>query len=157
MRAAGVPGRGENGKTCNCVKPQSSTRSSERVNMTSLSVGNPAMMSAPNTTSGRRRRTRIAERDGIGARMPPLHALEDQIVARLQRQMQMRHQPRLVGQRVEQIGVGFHGIDRRQPQARNVRHILHDALDQRAQPRLAVAVTGDIDAGEHHFAIAVSG
>ena len=36
-----------------------------------------------------------AERNGIGARMPPLHALEDHVVAGLQRQMQMRHQPRL--------------------------------------------------------------
>ena len=65
MRAAGVPGRGENGNTCSCVSPHSSTRSSERANIASVSVGKPAMMSAPNTTSGRSRRTCVAERNGI--------------------------------------------------------------------------------------------
>ena len=56
--------------------------------------------------SGRRRtRCRAASRrtcrrsDRVGARMPPLHALQDQVVACLQRQMQMRHQPRLLGDR----------------------------------------------------------
>ena len=61
--------------------------------MASVSVGKPAMMSAPNTMSGRSRRTCVAERDRVGAQMPALHALEDQVVAGLQRQMQMRHQP----------------------------------------------------------------
>ena len=133
MRAAGVPGRGENGKTCSCVSPHSSTRSSERANIASVSVGKPAMMSAPNTTSGRSRRTCVAERDRVGARMPPLHALEDEIVAGLQRQMQMRHQARLVGERVEQIGVGLDRIDRGQPQPRQLRHLLEDPLHQRAE------------------------
>ena len=36
----------------------------------------------------------IAERNRVGAQMPALHALEDHVVAGLQRQMQMRHQPR---------------------------------------------------------------
>ena len=59
----------------------------------------------------------VAERDGVGAQMPPLHALEDEIVAGLQRQMQMRHQPRVGRQRIEQIAVGLDGIDRRQTAA----------------------------------------
>ena len=50
-----------------------------------------------------RRRTRcpgrnshiLAEIDHIVARMPALHALQDHVVARLQRQVQVRHQPRL--------------------------------------------------------------
>ena len=98
----------------------------------------------------------VAERDGIGARMPPLHALEDEIVAGLQRQMQMRHQPRLIGKRIEQIVIGFDRIDRRQPQPRQLGHVAQDALDQRAQARLAQvsAIAGDIDAGEHDLAIA---
>ncbi len=99
IRAAGVPGRGENGKTCRCVSPHSSTRSSERRNIASVSVGKPAIRSAPNTISGRSRRTCVAERDRIGAQMPPLHALEDEIVAGLQRQMQMRHQPLVAARR----------------------------------------------------------
>ena len=100
---------------------------------------------------------RVAERDGVGARMPPLHALEDQVVAGLQRQMQMRHQPRLVGERVEQIAVGLDRIDRGQPQPLKLRHVLEDLLHQRAEPRRARqvrAVAGDVDAGEHDLAIA---
>ena len=58
----------------------------------------------------------VAERDRIGAQMAPLHALEDEIVAGLQRQMQMRHQPRVVGERVEQVTVGLDRIDRGEPQ-----------------------------------------
>ena len=122
MRAAGVPGRGENGKTWSCVSPHSSTRSSERSNIASVSVGKPAMMSPPNATSGRSRRTSVAEGDGVGARVAALHALEDHVVAGLQRQMQMRHQPRVVGERIEQIGVGLDRVDRGQPQALELRH-----------------------------------
>ena len=69
--------------------------------------------------------------------MTPLHALENQIVAGLQRQVQMRHQPRLVGDRVEEIGIGFDRVDRRQPQTRQIRHVPEDALDQDAEPRSA--------------------
>ena len=79
-------------------------------NIASVSVGKPAIISAPNTTSGRRRRTFGAERDRVGARVPPLHALEDEIVAGLQRQMQMRHQPLVIGERIEQIVVGLDRI-----------------------------------------------
>ena len=157
MRAAGVPGRGENGKTCSCVSPHSSTRSSERANIASVSVGKPAMMSAPNTTSGRSRRTCSQNAIASRARMPPLHALEDEIVAGLQRQMQMRHQPRLVAP--------AHRADRRRPppnrsrtaaaarvRARPCRMRLTSAPSRSAASR---AVAGDIDAGEHDFAIAV--
>ena len=48
-----------------------------------------------------------AKSDRVGAQMAALHALEDEIVAGLQRQVQMRHQPRLVGERVDQVTVGF--------------------------------------------------
>src|SRR5581483_3109142 len=57
ISAAGVPSRAEKGKTCRKVSPQSSTSESEPSNMASVSVGKPAIRSAPNTTSGRRRRT----------------------------------------------------------------------------------------------------
>src|SRR5579884_2204591 len=69
----------------------------------------------------------------------------------------MRHQPRLIGERIEHVGVGFNRIDRRKPQPRKLRHLAQDAFDQCAEPRLAVAVTGDIDPGKHDFAIAVLG
>ena len=79
----------------------------------------------------------IAERDRVGAQVPPLHALEDEIVAGLQRQMQMRHQPRVVGEGVEQVAVGLDRIDRREPQPLELRHVLEDLLHQRAEPRRA--------------------
>ena len=70
---------------------------SELANMSSVSVGKPAIRSAPNTMSGRSRRTSAQNADRVGAQVPPLHALQDHVVAGLQRQMQMRHQPRLLG------------------------------------------------------------
>ena len=66
--AAGVPLRGLNGNTCRNVSPQSRTRSMDRANISSVSVGKPAMISAPNTMSGRSRRAsrrrgpRVADR-----------------------------------------------------------------------------------------------
>src|SRR6516162_510296 len=57
MRAAGVPGRAENGKTCRKVSLQSSISDREPANIVSLSVGKPAIKSAPNTMSERRLRT----------------------------------------------------------------------------------------------------
>ena len=102
----------------------------------------------------------LAERNCIATRVPPLHALENEIVAGLQRQMEVRHQPRLVGKRIKQIEVGFDRIDRRQPQTVQVRHIPENALDQHAQPRCARQVRSiarDIDARKHDFAIAVAG
>ena len=53
-----------------------------------------------------------AELDRILARMPALHPLQNEIITGLQRQMQMRHQPFIVRNDVEQIAVGLDGIDR---------------------------------------------
>jgi hypothetical protein len=63
------------------------------------------MMSAPNAMSGRSGAEARAEAfDRVGARMPALHALQDHVVAGLKRQMQMRHQPLLLGEiSVEQV------------------------------------------------------
>ncbi len=53
-----------------------------------------------------------AEFDRVLPRMPALHPLQNHVVAGLQRQMQMRHQPLIFGDDVEQIAIGFDGIDR---------------------------------------------
>ncbi len=66
-------------------------------------------------------------RQHVGAQMPPLHALQDEIAAGLDRQMQMRHQPRLVLDQPPQIVVDRRRIERGQPQPRQLRH-------QRQQP-----------------------
>ena len=88
--------------------------------------GKPAIRSAPNTMSGRRRRTCSQKAMASRAQVPPLHALEDEIVAGLQRQVQMRHQPLVLGEGVEQIAVGLDRIDRGQPQPLELGHLLEN-------------------------------
>ena len=46
-----------------------------------------------------------AEADRIVAQMPALHALQDHVVAGLQAEMQVRHQPRLLGDQALQVGI----------------------------------------------------
>ena len=70
------------------------TSASEFANIASVSVGKPAMISAPKVISGRSLLGLFGEADGIVAQMPPFHPLEDHIVAVLQGQVQMRHQAR---------------------------------------------------------------
>ena len=70
----------------------------------------------------------------------------------------MRHQPRLVGERVEQVGVGLDRVDRRDAQPLELRHVLAGSAAPacRAAARPAGrAVARDVDAGEHHLAVAV--
>ena len=65
---------------------------------------------------------RGAEGDRVVAAVPPLHPLQDHVVARLQRQVQVRHQPRLAGDRLDQPRVRLDLVDRGEPQPRQVRH-----------------------------------
>ncbi len=68
----------------------------------------------------------------------------------------MRHQPRIARERVEQIVVGFGQIDRRQPQPLQIGHGLEDVLHQQAKLGPArETIARDVDAGQHHLAIAV--
>ncbi len=73
----------------------------------------------------------VAEADGVGAAVPALHALQDHVVARLQREMQMRHQPLLLGDGAHQLRVGLDGIDRGEAEARKLRHVLQDLPHER--------------------------
>src|SRR5262245_32347710 len=57
----------------------------------------------------------LAKADGIVPEMAALHALQDHVVAGLQRQMQVRHQPRFRGNGVDEIVVRLDGIDRGKP------------------------------------------
>ena len=71
--------------------------------------------------------------------------------------MQMRHQPRIVGDGVEQIAIGLDRIDRRNPQPLQLRHMPQDLLDQLPELRRARqigAVAGEIDAGQHDLGMA---
>ena len=60
------------------------------------------MRSAPIVASGRALLIRSTVAHGVGAAVAALHPLEDQVVAGLQREVEMRHQPRLAGDQLEQ-------------------------------------------------------
>ena len=126
MRAAGVPALGEKGKTCSSVSPHSSTSDSVFCEHL-LGLGREAgdQVGAEHDVRPQLPR-RGAEADRVGARMPPLHALQDHVVAGLQREMQMRHQPLLLAERAHQLVVGLDGIDRGEAQARQLAHMLQD-------------------------------
>src|SRR6266536_2196938 len=71
--------------------------------------------------------------------------------------MQMRHQPPVDGERIEEFAVGLHRIDRREPQPRELGHVFQNLLHQRTElgrARKIRAIAGEIDARENHFAIA---
>ena len=52
----------------------------------------------------------MAKRDGIFPCMAPLHPLQDHVVAGLQRQMDMRHQPRFPRQHLHAGMLGEHAV-----------------------------------------------
>ena len=88
--------------------------------------------------------------------MAPLHTLEDEIIARLQREMQMRHQPGVIGKRIEKIGVDFDCINRREAQPCEFRHVFQNLLHQRpklGRARKIGAIAREVDAGENDFPI----
>ena len=127
-----------------------------RANSASVSVGKPAIRSAPIAIPGRSARARSITAERLGAQVPALHALQDQIAAGLQRQMQMRHQARLFRDQPPQIVVDRGRIERRQPQPRQLRHQRQQPAHQLAQASARRAGrrrrTGDVDAGQHHLA-----
>ena len=122
MRAAGVSGRGEKGKTWAAMMSQSS--SSLRLLLRHLfGFGRKAgdQVGADRRVGTRRLDPLDQSRPRRARRMAALHPLEDQIVAGLQRQMEMRHQPRLAGDQLEQGLVDLDAVERRQAQALETR------------------------------------
>ena len=100
----------------------------------------------------------LAKRNGIRSQMPPLHPFQRQIVARLQRKMQMRHQTFLVREArssdrrrlrpdrsttAAAVRVPAHAS---KPGARAVRALRH---------REVAAIRRDIDARQHDFGISI--
>ena len=77
--------------------PASSISDSVFSNAASLSVGKPAIRSAPKAMSGRDRADRRDQGEGVGPRVPALHPLEDEIVSGLKGKVEVRHEPRLLG------------------------------------------------------------
>ena len=156
MFAAGVPGRGEKGKTWRCVSPHSSTSASVFSNMASVSVGKPAMRSAPKTMSGRAARSSAQKRTASARLWRRFIRFRIMSSPGLQREMQMRHQPRLAGDGIEEFGIGLDAIDRGEPQPRKAGRRAQE-WPSPAWPRLGAsgeipAIGGEIDAGQHDLA-----
>ena len=81
-----------------------------------------------------------AECDRVFARMAALHALQNHVVARLQRQVNVRHHPLLARDHVHQFGVSLDRVDGRQPQALQLRYGLQNSVREIAQLRSAFEV-----------------
>ena len=96
-------------------------------------------------TSDARRLEPLDGCDRLGAAVAALHPLEDQVVAGLQRQMEMRQQPRLAGDQLHQRLVDLDAVERGQAQALELRQVGQQPLAQRSEPAL---VAGDVDPGE---------
>ncbi len=97
---------------------------------------------------------------GVGAAVAALHPLQDHVVAGLQRQVQVGHQPRLDSQAAHQVGVDLGRVDGRQPQARQLGDQLQDPRDELAERRLAGQVrppARHVHAGQHHLPVALGG
>ena len=62
------------------------------------------------------------EPDRIIAQVTALHPFQDQVVAMLQGQVQMRHQTRLGRNRLHQVFIHLDGVDRRNSKARQIGH-----------------------------------
>src|SRR5512146_1809935 len=87
--------------------------------------------------------------------MPALHAFEDQIVARLDREMEMRQKPRLLRDQAPELVVDLDRIERGEAQALELGHECEQAPAELAEgglPGKIGAEAGQIDAGQHQLA-----
>ena len=84
-------------------------------------------------TSGRAALSRSTVATACGAAVAALHPLEDQVVAGLQRQMEMGQQPRLARDQLHQRVVDLDAVERGQAQALQPRQVGEQALAQRAE------------------------
>ncbi len=144
MRAAGVPGRAEYGKTCRKVRPHSSTSASEFANIASVSVGKPAIRSAPNTMSGRKRRAprgRSAIASSRRCRRFMRFRIRSSPACRVRCRCGIsRGSSR---DQAHQVRVDLDRVDRGEPQPRQLRH-------QRQQPAAPAGPGSARPAGRRH-------
>ena len=123
----------------------------------SVSVGKPAIRSAPKAMPGRSARARAIAASASARVWRRFMRLRIMSSPACSGEMQMRHQPRLLGEQAPQVVVDRGRIDGGQPQARQFRHQREQPAHQLAQRRAARevgAVAGDVDAGQHDFATA---
>ncbi len=96
--------------------------------------------------------------DGIVAQMAPLHPFKDHIVAMLKTEVQIRCETFFLGKGAQQGIVNLGSINGGKTQALQVRHQLQDARHQMTKLRITrqvAAPRGQVNAGEHHFVVAL--
>ena len=86
----------------------------------------------------------------LRGRVAPAHRREDRVAARLQRHVQVRTERLGRGENAEEPGRQIERLDAREPDARDAGR--GDRLDDVGQPRVAIVVAADVDAGEHDLA-----
>ncbi len=98
-----------------------------------------------------------ARGERVGAAVPARHALQHEVVAGLDREMEMRHEARLLAHQTPEIVVDLHRIERGEAQPLERRHQYQQPaheLPQARPPRQIGAEAGDVDAGQHDLAMA---
>ena len=110
--------------------------------------------------SGTRRsgRRRSRSRGGVGGRgqwrqarpaqLTAAHALQDQVGAGLEREVQVRHEPGLLGERPPERRVDGRRVERGEAQPRQVRHVRRMASDEVAEAGASPAVARQVDPGQ---------
>src|SRR3546814_6183178 len=109
-----------------------------------------------NRCFGARRLDPLDKSDCLFAAVAPLHPLEDHVVARLQREVQVRHDSFMLGDEREHAIVDLDRIEGGEAEARQVRNLVQYAFDQKAERRLAGkigAIASEINAGPPDFPI----
>ena len=126
-------------------------------NIASVSVGKPGdEVGAEHDVGPQRAAAAAQKREASACGVAALHALEDQVVAGLQREMQVRHQPRLLGEGVDQVRVDLDAVDATTAAAAAAPERWRStALTRRrgAAPRQVGPVGGEVDAGQHHLRV----
>ena len=133
MRAAGVPRFGEKGKMWPITMSHSSTRRSLFSAISSLSVGKPAMRSAPIAISGRLALSRATVSTASARewrRFIRFRIMSSPAWKLMWRCGMKRGSPR---RQLEQPFVHLDAVERGEPQPRQLRHVPQDPLDQLAE------------------------
>jgi hypothetical protein len=140
------------------VSPHSSTIASELANIASVSVGKPAMMSAPKTMSGRTARM-SAQKDRIGAqwrRFMRLRIMSSPAAATDADAASAA----LGGDRLDQIrsSASTESMEDSRSRGRSGTKLQdrRTSLPSFGAARQVGAIAGHVDAGQHHLAVAVA-
>ena len=166
-RSPAFPAGPSSGRRGVPAKPIARMNASDRAQAASSSVGKPTIASAWIATPGIASRTRSTTARVLRGDVAPAHPPEHAVVARLERQVEVRQGPRRpVDPDAEQLVVDVLGLDRGEPDPLDVR-LVEDPPDEPGErqrrppvgapePALgpAAVVGPDVDPGQDDLAVA---